>query len=707
MVAIRPVSLAILMLALLPASAAANSPTQIIVKREAGLSAAERRDIRADADVRFVESLPLPRTEVVAAAPGDVRDALRDLNADPGVVYAERDRPIEALSDDPDFDNLWGLENDGSLVFTGDPGVADADMDVPDAWASSTGRGRTVAVVDSGVDANHPDLSANVVAGWDLVDDDPVANDLDDHGTHVAGTLAATRDETGMVGVAPDARILPLRVLDENGDGLVSDAISAYHLAAERGVAIVNASLGGEGFVQSEYDAIASHPEVLFVVAAGNDGQNNDVAAQSPEYPCSYDLANILCVGASRNNEQRASFSNYGPTTVDLFAPGFGIYSAVPGGGYDWKNGTSMATPHVAGAAALLAARNPELTSEQIKSAIMSSAEPKSTYAGLAVTGGRANANEALLELDTDGDGVAEGEDNCPAIANEDQGDDNGDGEGDACELGSDDADGDGVPVPDDLCPAEPAPYDADGCTSGAPWIDGDTRNPDVDNCPSLANEGQENLDGDRLGDACDPDLDGDGRANGADNCPTVGNNQADRDNDGIGDACDNDFDGDGHANASDNCPTIWNAQGNADGDHLGDACDPTPRGDDPDGDGKAWIDDVCPTVYGTLANGCPATVAAPPAAEVERVSAKVSKRGRKRSARVTVSTTGPATVRITVERKRGRRWVRVTRKTRAIAGSRTVLKVSRLKRGKHRVRISISSSGGRGSSVSKSFRVR
>ena len=748
MVGIRPLLLAILMLAVIPASAAANSDTRIIVKRESGLSAAERRDIRADADVRFVEPLPLPQTEIVAARPSDVNDALRDLNADPDVVYAERDRPVHALSNDPHFDKLWGLDNAGTQRFTGpnDWGVVDADMDVPEAWSASTGAGRTIAVIDTGVDADHPDLGGRVVAGWDLVDDDADADDLNGHGTHVAGTLAATRDNgTGVVGVAPDARILPLRVLDADGNGDVSDAIAAYYLAAERGVAVVNASLGGEGFVQAEYDAIASHPETLFVVAAGNDNQNNDVAAQRPEYPCAYDLNNILCVGASRHNEQRASFSNYGAATVDVFAPGDGIYSAIPGGGYDWNSGTSMATPHVAGTAALLAARNPKLSADEIKDAIVSSAESKGAYTGLAVSGGRANANDALNELDTDEDGKVEGEDNCPAAANPGQEDADADGVGDACVPDSDDVDGDSVPLPDDLCPAEPASYDIDGCTSGTPWIDGDPQDPDVDNCPVLANPGQENLDGDRLGDACDQDLDGDATGNTEDNCPNAGNaGQQDIDGDGVGDACDPDIDGDALDNGQDNCPSVDNAgqqnadgdqygdvcepdsdgdgrlddvdncptvgnsgQGNADGDGLGDACDSTPRGDDPDADGKAWIDDACPTVYGTLANGCPAPVAAPQPAQVTRVSANVKKRGSRRSAKLTISTTGPATLRITVERKRGHRWVRVTRTTRTASGSSATLSLSRLQRGSHRVRVSISSDAGAGESVSKSFRVR
>ena len=195
MVGIRSIPLALLTLALLPASAAATPTTQIIVKREPGLSGAERADIRADADVRFVETLPLPSTEVVAAEPGDVSDALRDLNADPDVVYAERDRPIRATaSDDPIFPYLWGLENRGDIEDPFVTEVADADTDAPEAWSSSTGAGQTVAVVDSGVDLDHPDLAGQLLDGWDYVGDDDVPEDGEGHGTHVTGTIAAVKD---------------------------------------------------------------------------------------------------------------------------------------------------------------------------------------------------------------------------------------------------------------------------------------------------------------------------------------------------------------------------------------------------------------------------------------------------------------------------------------------------------------------------------
>jgi subtilisin family serine protease len=624
MVGTRSLSLAILTLALLPASAAATPTTQIIVKREAGLSAAERADLRADADVRFVETLPLPRTEVVAAQPGEVSDALRDLNADPDVVYAERDRTIRASSDDPDFYLLWGLENRGDRDFEGIDEVVDADTDAPDAWLNSTGSGQTVAVVDSGVALTHPDLQAKLLPGLDYVDGDTVPQDLNGHGTHVTGTIAAVKDnDDGVVGIAPDANALPLRVLDEDGRGFVSDAILAYDYAGTSNVRIVNASLGGVGAIQTERDAIEQNSDVLFVVAAGNGGDDgigddNDNPAVA-EYPCSYNLPNVLCVGASRPDDQRAGFSNYGATAVDLFAPGYGIYSTWLNSGYHWSSGTSMATPHVAGAAALVRAADPDLTPAQVKAVLMQSGDYKAGLGGLSVTGRRLNA-DAAVRL---------------ALAGGPQ----------------PDSDGDGFPDTGDACPGVPGSKLPNGC----------------------------------------PDRDADGVTDGSDNCPSASNP----------------------------------GQADADADRVGDACDATPRGHDNDHDGKPAIDDACPTVYGTLADGCPAPSnrdgdnrvdaddACPteyaisndgcPVAQVTALSARV----KKRSATVSVSTSRAATVQITVERRKGGGWVRVTRKTRATVGNRVSLTVTRLKRGAHRVKVTISSSGGAGSPRTKSFRVR
>src|SRR4051794_4791065 len=171
MVRIRTLTLFLVLTALLvPEGAAAEPATRIIVNREPGLTAAERADVRADAGVRFVETLSLPRTEVVAAPAGQAGDALRQLRADEDVVYAELDARRYASAIDPGMPDLWGLNNTGADVQDFGAGTDDADMDVPEAWLLSTGDEQTVAVVDSGVQASHADLAGRVFGGYDWVD---------------------------------------------------------------------------------------------------------------------------------------------------------------------------------------------------------------------------------------------------------------------------------------------------------------------------------------------------------------------------------------------------------------------------------------------------------------------------------------------------------------------------------------------------------
>jgi thermitase len=744
---IRLVTLALLALALIPASAAAD--TRIVVKRDRGLTSAERAEIRADADVRLVETTSLPQTEVVAAAAGDVRDAVRELNADPDVVYAHRVRPRRPAAEDPFLWALWGLNNTGQDVDGPNdpdfqPGEPDADMDVFEAWGTgSTGAGQTVAVVDTGIDAQHPDLLGQVVGGYDFLDDDEDPNDVDGHGTQVAGTIAAARNNgVGIAGVAPDAVLVALRALGDSR-GTDVETAEAFGWAGEHGIRVVNASLSGTGSSQLEYDAIQAHPNTLYVVAAGNDGDNVDVGTRA--YPCAYNLPNVLCVGATDQRDLPAGFSNYGTTSVDLFAPGVGIVST-EAGSYSITDGTSMASPHIAGAVALLQSRNPSLSAGMIKTALMDNGDAYNDLAALSVSGMRANAYNALLAVasnpgatppvisDIDHDDIADASDNCADAANVDQADRDVDGVGDACDncpdnmnalqrdlpdrdgIGDacdDDLDNDGDPNGADNCPtvANANQADADGDGVGDvcdPDRDGDGDPNGADNCPTVPNGSQLNTDGDALGNACDPDDDNDGRADGADNCSTVPNaNQGNIDRDALGDACDADLDGDGRANGADNCPAVSNAtQGDADRDRVGDRCDATPRGADPDRDGVPALDDRCPTVRGTLANGC-LPQAAPAPAQIVKVSAKPRRRGTKRSARVVVTTTSVAVVEITVERKKGRGWVRVTRKTRWTVSNRVALTVKRLKRGRHRVKVTINSANGRGTPVTQGFRVR
>jgi len=336
-------------------------------------------------------------------------------------AYAEPDFIAKSTAGPPVYPNdssfslLWGMNNTGQ---TG--GVADADIDAPEAWAVTTGSGSVVvAVIDSGVNYNHPDLAANMwtnpgeIAGNNIDDDnngyvDDVrgydffnmdANPMDDngHGTHVAGTVGAVGGNgAGVAGVCHTVRIIPLKFLGANGQGALSDAVEAINYATNEGVLLSSCSWGGGGYTQALKDVIddAGAAGIGCVVAAGNSATNNDVI---PGYPSSYDSPNIIAVAATNATDALSNFSSYGATTVDLSAPGEGIYSTTMDGSYGVNSGTSMATPHVSGACALLKAANPSLTFAAIKDALLSQVDPITALTGKCVTGGRLNLAKALV----------------------------------------------------------------------------------------------------------------------------------------------------------------------------------------------------------------------------------------------------------------------------------------------------------------------
>ena len=371
-----------------PTAPGSQPVTRVLVRFASDASPAQRADMRARADVQRDAMLAVRGLELVDPEPGvSVGAAVADLQRMDGVLYAEPDHVVHqtATPDDPLLSDEWGL----------------SAIRAPEAWDVTTGSAQvTVAVVDTGIDATHPDLSPNLwtnpgesgggreangldddgngriddVHGWDFVDQDAQPQDGNGHGTHVSGTIAARGDDaTGVAGVSWTAGMMALRVLGDNGSGYVSDILTAYAYAARNGARVVNASLGGDSFSRAEHDAIAAAPSTLFVVAAGNDGANNDA---TPAYPCDYDLANVVCVAASDRDDALASFSNYGAANVDLAAPGVDIASTWPGAGYALSRGTSMATPHVSGAAALLLAHDGGLTVAGLRSALLSSAHP-------------------------------------------------------------------------------------------------------------------------------------------------------------------------------------------------------------------------------------------------------------------------------------------------------------------------------------------
>ena len=400
----------------------------VVLKRTAGL--ADLRLLNRQNNATLEEDLPNSDVNVVGLPQSlGVTEAVRRYESSPVVAYAEPNFKLQpaVTPNDPSYSQLWGLNNTGQ---TG--GTPDADIDAPEAWDTTTGSADTVvAVIDEGIDVNHPDLRDNIwrntgevagngvdddangyvddVNGYDFANNDasvydpsPVNGAGDEHGTHVAGTIAATGNNgVGITGVNWDAQVAALKFLGPDG-GFTSDAVEAINYSVAEGMEVSNNSWGGGGPSQSLRDAIARADASgqIFLAAAGNGGadgigDNNDV---TPHYPSSYDVPNIVAVAATDDTDTLASFSNFGATSVDLAAPGVGILSTLPGNRYGRFNGTSMATPHVAGVAALIKSQNPALDDAQVKAQILQYADEKASLQGRVATGARLNALGALTQ---------------------------------------------------------------------------------------------------------------------------------------------------------------------------------------------------------------------------------------------------------------------------------------------------------------------
>lgn len=369
---------------------------------------------------------------VVDVAPNVTTDALVEhLNSEPSVEYAEPNyqrRIFDIATNDPYRNLEWGLDNTGQTV-SDITGTAGADINAPEAWSISLGTSTVVAVIDVGVDYRHPDIanqmwdgsscvsesgasiSSGCNHGYDFADGDndplPPQSATDDtafHGTHVAGIIAAEQNNSrGISGVAPEAKIMAIRFgLD------VASEVEAIDFARENGAKIINASYGGTEFSQAEYDAIKRFTDAggIFIAAAGNDSTNNDGGVHT--YPSDYDLPNIISVAATDSNDGLASFSNYGPSSVDVGAPGANILSlypdyssTTPAYKYAYADGTSMATPMTVGEAALIWSYKPSLTSDEVRSLIESSGDPLPSLSGKTISGKRIDAYGALLALST------------------------------------------------------------------------------------------------------------------------------------------------------------------------------------------------------------------------------------------------------------------------------------------------------------------
>ncbi len=336
-------------------------------------------------------------------------DLLSNINKNAIIEYAEPDyNSILIESSDPYYSLLWPLKNNSY------PGI---DINVENAWLKTKGRESVVvAVIDTGTDYTHEDLRNNMwrntkeiannridddkngyiddVYGWDFHNNSNNVTDQNSHGTHVAGTIAATENTLGVIGVAPRVKIMPIKIFGSNGEiNSFSDIILAVEYAYNNGATVANMSFGGAGKSTSLYDEMEYASSILFVSAAGNRGSNNDT---TPSYPAAYDLKNNIAVASIDKNGALSNFSNYGPISVDVAAPGSDVISTMPGNKYAYKSGTSMASPHVAGVAALIKSYNSNITPERIKDILIASDTNLSSLSGKIASGGIVNANAAL-----------------------------------------------------------------------------------------------------------------------------------------------------------------------------------------------------------------------------------------------------------------------------------------------------------------------
>lgn len=361
--------------------------------------------------------------ESVGHAPGlrrihsrsrSVSAMINALSHHPDVLYVEPNYIVRGVvaPNDPNYSQLWGMQNIAANA----------------AWEISTGSTANIAaVVDTGFDYSHPDLAANAwsapasftvniggktvtcAAGTHgfnaiLKTCDPM--DDNGHGTHVSGTIgAAGNNGAGVVGVNWTAQIMGCKFLSASGSGSTADAINAIEFAIQAkaafagtgtpvNVRVLSNSWGGSGFSQALLDEInsANASDMLFVAAAGNSLANNDV---TPAYPASFQAPNVISVAANDNPDRLAFFSNYGPTTVHLAAPGMNILSTWPGASYRAESGTSMATPHVSGASLLVLSKCP-MNTASLKQTLLTNVFPVAALSGLTITGGRLSVDNAI-----------------------------------------------------------------------------------------------------------------------------------------------------------------------------------------------------------------------------------------------------------------------------------------------------------------------
>jgi subtilisin family serine protease len=388
-------------------------PDEVLVKYKSGASEGQMFALNSKWGGKLLRKFHLIGWQQVRLPQGaSIANVIAQYKSDPLVEFAEPNYKLHKVGtpNDPSFPNQWDMTK----------------IQAPAAWNKTTGGGSVVvAVIDTGVDYTHPDLKANMwhnageIAGNGVDDDgngyvddvygidaanfdsDPI--DDEDHGTHCAGSIGAVGNNgVGISGVNWNVKIMALKFMDSSGSGYTSDAIACLNYATmmkQRGVNVVatSNSWGGGGFSQAMKNAFdaASNAGILSAVAAGNEGANNET---TPSYPASFTTGGIITVAASDSSDNKPSWSNYGATSVDLAAPGVSILSTIRGG-YAYYSGTSMATPHVAGAIALLAAYSGSSSPAQLKAALLSSVDVLPQWQGKVLSNGRLNLAKAMDAL--------------------------------------------------------------------------------------------------------------------------------------------------------------------------------------------------------------------------------------------------------------------------------------------------------------------
>ncbi|RZA05428.1 MAG: subtilase [Proteobacteria bacterium] len=373
---------------------------------------------------------------LVKLADGKAANFMEAAQNNPNFEYAEPNYIMHALGykdhapdvadvipNDADFNKLWGMKNTGQKDAAGTTGTAGADIGATKAWNITTGnKNILVGIIDTGVDYNHPDLKDNMwtnpgeiadngidddgngfvddIHGWNFSGGGSTNDPMDDneHGTHVAGTIGGKgNDGQGVAGVNWNASIVGIKFLTGTGSGSLADAVKSIQYATKIGAKMTNNSWGGGSFTQSMFDAIkeAEAAGSLFIAAAGNDSQNAD---NTPHYPAGYQANNVIAVAATTNQDTLATFSTYGKRSVHIAAPGHKIYSSVPGGKYDTFSGTSMATPHVTGAAALVWGTMENASYAEVKDRLLRSRDYVGSLSRKVANSGRLNVYNALTE---------------------------------------------------------------------------------------------------------------------------------------------------------------------------------------------------------------------------------------------------------------------------------------------------------------------